>query len=144
MAALALDLLDPAEFVDHRVGEPALPQLADGLCGWFAQCDTAFRGQLQSRAIQFGQAAGLDQQRPGDGGDPFLGVEITVHQVSVDRADSGGGWAAGLMTAPQLPGRAQLKHRAHIGQRFALGQPHHALVVANGIHCRHAPFAHRR
>jgi hypothetical protein len=49
--ALALDLLDPVELVDHRVGEPALPQLANGLDGWFPKGGTAFHSELQTRAI---------------------------------------------------------------------------------------------
>ena len=142
---LALDVLDPAELVDHRVGEPALPQVADGFGRWIPKCGTAFGRKLQSRANQFGQPAGLDQQRPGDGGDAFLGIEIAVHKVRVDGADGGSRGAAGLVTARQLAGRAQFKHGAHVGQRFALGQPHLALVaVATGIHCGHTPFAHRR
>jgi hypothetical protein len=59
--ALALDPLDPAELIDHGVGEPSLPQAADDLGRWFAKCHTAFRGQLQPRAVPFGQTAGLDQ-----------------------------------------------------------------------------------
>jgi hypothetical protein len=98
-----------------------------------------------SCAIQFGQAAGLNQQRPGDGGDAFVGVEITVHKVSVDGANGGGRGAVGLVTAPQLASRAQFEHRPHIGQRFTLGQPHLSLVgVARGIHCGHAVLAHCR
>jgi hypothetical protein len=143
--ALPRDLLDPAELVDYGVGEPAMPQVADGLGGWSPQCGTPFRSQLRPRAIQFGQAAGLNQQRPGDGGDAFVGVEITVHKVSVDGANGGGRGAVGLVTAPQLASRAQFEHRPHIGQRFTLGQPHLSLVgVARGIHCGHAVLAHCR
>ena len=119
--------------------------MADGFGGWIPKCGAAFGRKLQSRAVQFGQSASLDQQRPCDGGDAFLGIEITVHKVGVNGADGGSRGAIGLVTAPQFAGRAQFKHGAHVGQRFALGQPHLALVgVTNRIHCGHNPFAHRR
>lgn len=33
--ALTLDVFDPAELIDHRVGDPALPQVADDFCRRF-------------------------------------------------------------------------------------------------------------
>ena len=49
--------------------------------------------------------------------------------------------AAGEVAAARAPARTV----AHVGQRFALGQSYLALVgVATGVHCGHAPFAHRR
>jgi hypothetical protein len=61
---LALDLLDPAELVDHRVGHPALPQRSDDLRRPLPQGGPAFRGLLEPSAFEPGQAAGLDQQWP--------------------------------------------------------------------------------
>src|ERR1017187_517031 len=56
--ALALYLLDPAELVDHRMSQPALPQLADDLSRRRAQRGTALRGQPEPPALDLGKPTG--------------------------------------------------------------------------------------
>jgi hypothetical protein len=63
--ALSLDLLYPAELVDHRMGQPALPQLANHLSRRIPQCGVTLRGQLEPSTLDLGQPTSLDQQRPG-------------------------------------------------------------------------------
>ena len=53
-----------------------------------------------------------EQQRPGDGGDAFVGVEITVHKVSVDGANRGRR-GRGLVLHLSAPAAHSSKYRAH-------------------------------
>jgi hypothetical protein len=122
--ALALDLLDTAELVDHRVGQPALPQLADAFSRRLAQCGAPLRGQLQSPALERGEAISLNQQRPPERRDGVKDVEVTVSEMGNQGTDGHRGRTPGLVAAPQAARCTQLQHRVQVELSFLLGQPY--------------------
>jgi len=81
-------------------------------------------GGFLSAARPFGLASGCRRawrvHRPGPAAatrsrDGFVGVEVAVLQMRVDRADGGGGGAVGLVAALHVAGRAQFEHGAQVG-----------------------------
>jgi len=117
----------PAELVDHRMSQPALPQLADDLSRRRAQRGTALRGQPEPAALDLGKPTGLDQQRPRERRDRAVTVEVAVREIRVDGANGHRGGTAGLLAAPQLTLRAQLQHRAQVELGFLFHQAHPVL-----------------
>ena len=73
--------------------------------------------------LQPSEPPGLQQQRPGEGGDGLVGVEVAGDERLGDRPDRGRRRTARLLAAPQLPGRAQLQHGGQITERLGLGVP---------------------
>ena len=139
--ALALDLLDPAELVDHRVGEPALPQVADGLGGWFAQCGTAFRVQAAVAchpvwpARRLGSAAARRRRR--------CVPRRRNHRAQGERRSCGwwrprGGWSCHC-TSARRPRTVQARCARWPALRARSAAPG-ARAVATGIHCESYSF----
>ncbi|WP_405686012.1 hypothetical protein [Streptomyces sp. NBC_00057] len=100
--ALALDLLDAGELVQEAVVQPALPQLRNGQVRWPGQRGPSARGQHEPTAGELGEAACLEQHRPGEGRDGLVRIEVAAVQDVGDRRDGGRAGAAGLFAAPQL------------------------------------------
>jgi hypothetical protein len=78
---------------------------------------------------EFGESAGLEQQRPGEGRDRFFGVEVAAAERFRDRFDGRRGGAECLLAAPQPARRAELKHRFQVGLRLVLGRAYLMLVT---------------
>ncbi|MBV6702348.1 hypothetical protein [Kitasatospora aureofaciens] len=127
--ALAFDLLDPGELVQQGVLQPAPPQGGDGLVCGLGERGPAARGQREPAGSDGRQAAGLEEQGPGEGGDGLVLVEVAVVEDFGDRGDGGRAGPAGLLAAAELARGAQLKHGGQVGLRLVFGGADPALFL---------------
>src|SRR6266436_4839411 len=117
------------------MGQPTLPQLADDIGRRFPQRGAAVRGQLEPSALDPGQSARLDQQRPCERRDRVIMIEVAMREMRAEGADGRGGGTVGLLTAPHLSRRAQFQYRAEVEQRLLLGQAYLVLLNATQRAC---------
>jgi hypothetical protein len=135
-AALALYRVNPAHLVDQPVAHPAAPQLTDNLGARLRQRCAAAGSQLQPAPGLLGKPAGVNEQRPGEGGDRVMSKEVPSVQRLGDRADRRRTRPARLLAAAQPPAGAQMQDSMHIGQRLLLGEPDGVSALGRLAHVR--------
>ena len=128
---MPFDGLDPAEFVEIVIGYPAIPKSLDHLLGHPVCGSLTDTGQPQLISRRFGQAAGLQDERPSERtqagctqldvvfacGFGSFGIEVSLKKDLAYGASTGLGDLSRAIAGPNRTGIHQAKHCRNVMQR---------------------------